>query len=403
MKYNFKKIKYLFSINNNDMRSDFFLFIIFDILNRNNILTYNILNNNILTSNILYNSPFTYNMIHNIEWINYCMDLAYEDIEFKWPEVNTSNINIIKTIIKTFFIVIDNDNNIIHIDNNNNNNNNNISKLSNTSRLIRSKDKIIKFTTIIPSYEYLKSSQNSFTFNTVIFKDMLKKMLENIPAVDMISENTLINPVKQCLKKKKMEYFEYITKCMNGSDINNCIKFMQNKNYYDKIKKEVANMDKCICVDILIKFGFKYQDSNLELYETWEKRIIYNLQINKINMMLKQYILLLIQRLNPILELKQILDKNKNIGIENVLIKYKKLYPNMINTSIIDNYIILERKYFISLYILDCYYNLLKIFNNRIVFNYNNMQTYINYHDLIFNIYSDKQSFILKKIENILI
>ena len=45
----------------------------------------------------------------------------------------------------------------------------------------------------------------SFTFNTVIFKDMLKKMLENIPAVDMISENTLINPVKQCLKKKKMK------------------------------------------------------------------------------------------------------------------------------------------------------------------------------------------------------
>ena len=391
MKYNFKKIKYLFSINNNDMRSDFFLFIIFDILNRNNILT----------SNILYNSPFTYNIIHNIEWINYCMDLAYEDLEFKWPEVNISNINIIKTIIKTFFIVIDNDNNIIHIDNYNYNNN--ISKLSNTSKLIRSKDKIIKFTTIIPSYNYLKSSQNSFTFNTMIFKDMLKKMLENIPPINMINENTLINPVKQCLEKKKMEYFEYITKCMNGSDINNCIKFMQNKNYYDKIKKEVENMDKCTCVDILIKFGFKYQDSKLELYETWEKRIIYNLQINNINMMLKQYILLLIQRLNPILELKQILDKNKNIGIENVLLKYKKLYPDMINTSIINEYIIVERKYFISLYILDCYYNLLKIFNNRIVFNYNNMQTYINYHDLIFNIYSDKQSVILKKIENILV
>ena len=211
MKYNFKKIKYLFSINNNDMRSDFFLFIIFDILNRNNILT----------SNILYNSPFTYNIIHNIEWINYCMDLAYEDLEFKWPEVNISNINIIKTIIKTFFIVIDNDNNIIHIDNYNYNNN--ISKLSNTSRLIRSKDKIIKFTTIIPSYNYLKSSQNSFTFNTMIFKDMLKKMLENIPPINMINENTLINPVKQCLEKKKMEYFEYITKCMNGSDINNLL------------------------------------------------------------------------------------------------------------------------------------------------------------------------------------
>ena len=388
MKYNFKKIKYLFSINNNDMRSDFFLFIIFDILNRNNILT----------SNILYNSPFTYNIINNIEWINYCMDLAYEDVEFKWPEVNISNINFIKTIIKTFFIVIDNDNNIIQVDDYDD-----TSIMSNTSRLIRSKDKIIKITTIIPSYNYLKSSQNSFTFNTVFFKDMLKKMLENIPPVNMISENTLINPVKQCLEKKKMEYFEYITKCMNGSDINNCIKFMQNKNYYDKIKKEVANMDKCICVDILIKFGFKYQDSNLELYETWEKRIIYKLEINNINMMLKQYILLLIQRLNPILELKQILDKNKNIGIENVLIKYKKLYPNIINTSIIDDYIILERKYFISLYILDCYYNLLQIFNNRIVFNYNNMQTYNNYHDLIFNIYSDKQLFILEKIENILL
>ena len=388
MKYNFKKIKYLFSINNNDMRSDFFLFIIFDILNRNNILT----------SNILYNSPFTYNIINNIEWINYCMDLAYEDVEFKWPEVNISNINFIKTIIKTFFIVIDNDNNIIQVDDYYY-----ISKLSNTSRLIRSKDKIIKFTTIIPSYNYLKSSQNSFTFNTVIFKDMLKKMLENIPPVNMINENTLINPVKQCLEKKKMEYFEYITKCMNGSDINNCIKFMQNKNYYDKIKKEVAHMDKCTCVDILIKFGFKYQDSKLELYETWEKRIIYNLQINNINMMLKQYILLLIQRLNPILELKQILDKNKNIGIENVLLKYKKLYPDMINTTIINEYIIVERKYFISLYILDCYYNLLQIFNNRIVFNYNNMQTYNNYHDLIFNIYSDKQLFILEKIENILL
>jgi len=359
MKYNFNKYRYLFSVNNNDKRSDFFIFIIFDLLYRNKELN----------SISLYQSPFAYNIRNNIEWITYCMDLAHKDtiIDF-----NPSDFIYFEQIIKTFFIVI------------------------NTTTLLRKKDKIINFTTIIPPIMYNKSNNNHFNFSEKYFKDIMREMLENIPPFEQI--DIVINPVEKCLEKKQLKCLDHLEKCINGIDINDCIKYMQTENYSEEIKKEVTNMEICIAVDTLVKFGF-LQNDRMETYDVWEKRILTKLKIKKINLQLKEYILLLLQRINPILEIKNLL-KNKNTGISNILIKYKKIYPNY--ASLIDSYILLENKYFISSYILDCYYNLLKIYrnsSNKKFFNYDNMIQYNDYHNIIENKYKKEQSKILTILE----
>ena len=361
MKYNFNKYIYLFLVNKKDKRSDFFLLIIFDLICRNKELnSYN-----------LYNSPFTNNMKENPLWITYCMDLACEDIIL--DKIDSIDINI---IVDTFFTEDEKNN-----------------------KITRRREKIIKFTNITPTIDYKKSTLDSFNFSDETLKDILRKMLQSIPNFNQISID-IINPVKKCLEKTKMTYLEHIDKCISGKDINKCIEFMKNEKYMENITDEVIKMDTCIAVDTLIKFGFKVQDKHMETYDMWEKRILIKLNIKQLNPQLKQYILLLIQKVNPILELKLLLSSNKcnNMSIANILYYYKKIYPQY--SSIIDEYIILEKKFLISQYIVDNYSNLLKIFNtNRDVFNFDNNNKYNNLYHIIKDNFNIKQLFLLETLE----
>jgi len=377
----FDKYKYLFSVNDNDMRSCYFILICFDILNRGEELT----------SVNLYNSPFTYDLNKNIEWINYINELTMSSPNLLRPILPLDipyNIQdqYIVMLIQQFFRVEDINKTDIT---------NNVIRWKDATNCIRLKDKIIQFTSITPPSVFVGSLVTNFEFSNTILTNILKQLLLKVPSVVQI-EMELIDPVKKCLEKKQMTYLDHIDKCFQGKNINKCLQFMQNDKYYNIIVEEVNNMDVCIAVDTLIKFGFNHDNNIMESYDKWEKRTLTRITLKSINPKLKQYILLLIQKINPIIELKKRLKQSP--GKISKILKDSMLYPLYKKT--IDSYTIIEDKYFISKYIVDNYYNMLLIFtSNKNIFNYDNMMIYNNNHAKISSLYQSKQQTLFDLID----
>ena len=68
---------------------------------------------------------------------------------------------------------------------------------NNMSHIIRRKDMIQQFTSIIPPDDYIVSTNTNFTFNESILNQILKEMINNIP--DM--KQTLLNWA--CFSKRR--------------------------------------------------------------------------------------------------------------------------------------------------------------------------------------------------------
>jgi hypothetical protein len=322
-------------------------------------------------------------MKQNNEWIQYCMDLAFED---KIMEITNIESNMIQTIIQTFFTEV------------------------RDNKFIRSKDKIIEFTDItIPPY-YVQSHESKFNFNKTILKKILKEMLENIPEMNQI-EMIIINPIQKCYENgivptdidicENQSCLEYIENCSSTKNLNKCKRFLSNDMNWNKLVKEVQDMDVCKATDILIKFGFKYNNKSLKCFEPyteWNNRTMKTLQIKEINNGLKKYIELLIEKANPISELKRKINMNGG-GIGSVLSSYSLKNPELKET--IDNHNMIEEKYHNAKYIVGRYNMMMDLFNDNEIFNRNNKYMYHDYYEKIHYKYLLEQKILLNSIENL--
>jgi hypothetical protein len=373
-----------FEINQNDTRSDFFLLVLNDIISRNLVI------NNFN----FFNSFLIKHIRDNNELKTYLLDLSTLDSIIDLTKCNIKNLssNYI-TIIRTFFLVQENGLDIT----------NDISRWKNATKLVRKKDKIIANLGIIPIESYTISDINEFKFNISILNNILRSMINDIPARKQL-DYTIDDVIYKCIQLNKDKlYANYLDKCIEGTDIKSCINFMSSKTFEDNIVGEVKTMDICDAVVILIKFGFLYNTVNnkatLETINTWENRIKSKLQIKEINKNLIKYLKLLHQRINPVNELRDKIN-NTNLGISSIMSKYSHKNPNYSN--LINKYIILEKEHNIAQYINHIYYNLMNIFNNKYyknIFNRNNMYKYNNYYSKINSKYLISQSNLLDIIE----
>jgi len=381
------KYKYLFDIKEDDNRSLFFLIIMGDLLKKNLDLT----------MENMYSLSYMKNMRNNDEWIKFCMDLAFED---KILDSVLIDIKLFPIILK-FFTVMKNDIDVT----------NNTKEWQNISKIIRRKNKIMEFTGIKPKPKYIQSNETKFNFNKIILQKLLKEMLIDIPEMDQI-EMIIMNPIQKCYENgivppdqlnqdicENLSCLEYIENCSSTKNLNKCKKFISNDINLNKIIKEVQDMDVCKATGILIKFGFKYNNMKVACFESyldWEKRTLDTLKIKGINKGLIKYIELLIEKVNPISELKRKINQSGG-GIANILSHYSDKQPVIKN--IIDKHILIEKKYNQSKYIMGRYNTMMKIFNNNEIFNRNNKYLYSNYYDKINYKYLLQQKILLNYIE----
>ena len=342
----------IFGIINNDLRSEFFLLVLCDLLKRNLELT---------TEN-LYNSPFMVDLRNNSEWIQYCYDLTYQDF-------------VISDNVIQDFIIQDNNKILAAFFNNN----------------IRSKDKIADFVGIRAPVDYMSTRAiptMEFVFNDSILNNILRKVIGNIPEYPQMK---IISPIERCLNtEEKNKFTNNVMQCLKGNKY--CVEMMNpdNKEFINNIEDEVNRMDICDATKLLVSFGFtnlKTDKNKFELYETWEARIKNILELQNINPNFKKYIILLLKHVDPIGELKrQITELSSPHRIK------------LLDTHINSPYYYMERKYHTSHYIYDTYMKLTKIFNNKIIFNYNNLALYKKMYDKIHYKYLIVQKDILNKL-----
>ena len=274
-----KKLKYLFSTNENDMRSYFFLIIL------NCLSEY--------TKEALYKLPYMILIKSNIksynEWSMYCMDLYNIPISIKqFLDMDQGSYERNNKIIQTFF-KLEYGNEDITFD---------VDRWKLVTNIIRLNDKMEQFTGILKS-DYNQDNQfnTQFEFNDTILKQILKSLIDNIPTMKTLDVK-VINPIEICLiDTGGKQCLDYLEQCFKGRDITRCKKFMNQDNYLSNIKSEVNSMDVCVAADTLVKLGFKSNKTSaicFEPYDSWEKRMIEILQINAINSKLTQYIELLL-------------------------------------------------------------------------------------------------------------
>ena len=356
------KLKFLFSINENDMRSIFFLIILYNLSN--------------YTYKILYTLPYM-NLIkidagsYN-EWSMYCMDLLTLNIsitEFKNNIPNYTEID--EIIIKTFFkleygtIEITNDTTL----------------WTQVTQITRLNNKLIEFTGICLTPNYIQSLNTQFIFNDNIIKQLLLLLINNIPPIKCLE---IINPIKKCSINSETLYLNHLEECFKGRGIDKCKQFMNEPKFMSIITNEVNNMDICDATETLVKLGFKSNNTNaicFESYNSWEQNMIQILHIKNINPKLKKYIKLLLDKINPIVLLKtQLKVTGSNYSILSILNEYSSKYKLKLP---INKYNDMEIKYNEAYYILTMYSLLMKIFNNQKHFNNQNREIYNNYYNKI--------------------
>ena len=377
------KYKYLFGINTNDNRSLFFLIIISDLLKKKLELN----------SKNMYNLPYMKEIKKYDEWIEYCRDLAIMDKMIEVKQIDKK----LYDIIKTFFTVMKDDMDIT----------NNMNIWNTMTQLIRKKDKIIQFTGIVVPPNYIQSNKTKFNFNKMILTKLLKEMLVDIPEMEQI-EMVIVNPIQKCYEDgivptvcEDISCLEYIESCSSTKNLKKCKKFLSNDTNGDKLVKEVMEMDICKATDILIKFGLKYNNNTIKCFETykeWEERTKSTLKIKEINNGLKKYIELLIEKVNPISELRRKIIMSGG-GIGSVMSSYVLKNPDL--KDVIEKHISMEKKYNHGKHIVSRYNTMLNIFNNNEIFNRNNMLLYSNYYDKIHYKYLLQQKILLNYIEKL--
>lgn len=370
----YEKIKYLFSSESDDMRSIVFLIVLHSISNMDYITK------------------------GNEEWVIYCKDLLYEMNKLKELSITTlsnfiRDINIYskKTIlIIQFFFKIEY--NSIDITNS-------IYEWINATKITRLISRFEEFMGVklnisdSGQIDYIPSNRTQFKFNNVIINRLLKSSLKDIPPMKDL-DILLVNPVKQCFKGKK-KYLDRLNKGFKCLDISQCKKIMNLKSYLPTITKEINQMDVCDATAQLIKFGFKYNENSsvcFEMYTLWESRMLGLLQIDSINIKLKQYIELLLEKVNPIILLKKQLNStNYRFSIIKILKQY--------NLSL-EKYSYIESMMHRARFILNTYTVLMKVFDNNIIFNPTNLAIYEKYYNKIYRKYIVEQSLVLDSIEN---
>ena len=354
-----ENLKFLFSVNENDMRSIFMLIIL------NNLTDYTYKN--------LYDSTYMQLIKNNNEWIKYCMDLLLSNISITQFKANLPYTADIEKIIQTFFKLEYGTEIIINID-----------QWKKVTRITRVNNKIIELTGICLTPNYIQSSNTQFTFNDKIIKSLLSTLIKNIPPIKCVE---IINPIVKCVINSEKLYLNYLEECFKGRGIDKCKRMMNEPNYLLIITKEVNEMDMCIAAETLVKFGFKSNKTKsicFESYKLWEKRMIQLLQVKQINPKLEQYLKLLLEKVNPIILLRKQLEYMNPMRkiysivpiLNEYLHKYKLNYP-------ITKYTDMETEYNSAYYIVSMYSLLIKVFNNEKHFNSNNRQSYSNYYDKI--------------------
>ena len=354
-----ENLKFLFSVNENDMRSIFMLIIL------NNLTDYTYKN--------LYDSAYMQLIKNNNEWIKYCMDLLLSNISITQFKANLPYTADIEKIIQTFFKLEYGSELIINVD-----------QWKKVTRITRVNNKIIELTGICLTPNYIQSSNTQFTFNDKIIKSLLSTLIKNIPPIKCVET---INPIVKCVINSEKLYLNYLEECFKGRGIDKCKRMMNEPNYLLIITKEVNEMDMCIAAETLVKFGFKSNKTKsicFESYKLWEKRMIQLLQVKQINPKLEQYLKLLLEKVNPIILLRKQLEYMNPMRkiysivpiLNEYLHKYKLNYP-------ITKYTNMETEYNSAYYIVSMYSLLIKVFNNEKHFNSNNRQSYSNYYDKI--------------------
>jgi hypothetical protein len=348
---------------------------------------------NLLEKNKNLNTHNLYKYIkklkYNNEWISYCQSIASKDCIFSLNS-NSNYIDIknryFSKIITHFFRIEENGIDITH----------NKKVWYKATHLVRLKDKIEQFTGIKNNnfYEINLSNNFDFNFNKIILNKILYCFIKNIPKMKQYKD-ILESPIEKCYNSNN-QYKIYIYQCISGKNSINCINYMKHKNFDKNIIKEVKHMSTCDIADILVKFGFKYNNKYFEFYEDWEKRILDILQIPAINPKLSLYIKLLIEKINPISKIKTL---DHNIGISNYLYLYIRNLPNnKMLLKYINIYIETEDLYNTSYYILLKYLQLMKVFDNKKIFNNTNLSLYIKLHEKIYLKYLLQRKFLLEKL-----
>jgi hypothetical protein len=364
---NFSKLKLLFSTEEDDMRSIFFLLAVSNMIN--------------LSCDCLYKLPYMIDMEKNDEWITYCNDIIIQDNNLINPNefldyLNSWEIELIKKLCRVESYGRD--------------------ITDHRTKITLDRTKFTDFCHIKYT-NHIQSNNKQFEFNEQILNSFLKSIMTDVPSLKDISINT-ISPIKKCFKTNDVNtYFDTIKKCVDGKNIDDCMNFMKSSNYNQKILDEVASMDICDAAIILVKFGFKTNNNiSFESYHSWETRIKSIISVNSINLQLKKYIELLLERVNPIMILKKELQKNAS-SINTILNEY--ILPNSEHYNLVPKYNKVEENYHKAHYIITVYSMLMVVFTNRKIFNYDNMYKYRNLYEKLNYKYLLQQTILLNHVE----
>jgi hypothetical protein len=364
---NFSKLKLLFSTTKDDMRSIFFLLAVSNMIN--------------LNCDCLYKLPYMIDMEKNDEWITYCNDINQSNIFVNVSEfidcLNSWEIELIKKLCRVESYGRD--------------------ITDHPTKIILDRTKFTEFSHIKYNPNHINSNNKQFEFNEQILNNFLKSIMADIPSLKNISINT-ISPIKKCFKTNDVNtYFDTIKKCVDGKNIDDCMNFMKSSDYNQKILDEVASMDICDAAIILVKFGFKTNNNiSFESYNSWETRIKSIISVNSINLQLKKYIELLLERVNPIMILKKELQKNSS-SIKSILNQY--ISPNSNHYNLVPKYNKVEENYHKARHIITVYSMLMTVFTNRKIFNYDNMYKYRNLYEKLNYKYLLQQTLLLNHVE----
>jgi hypothetical protein len=349
---NFSKLKGLFSIDKDDMRSVFFL-----------LATSMDIDN-------LYSQSYMINMKTNEEWIIYCKDLMKNNNYIQYINyLNSWEIDLIKRLCRVESYGLE------------------ITDWTHATRIYLDVTKFEAFTQINYDPNHIISNNKQFEFNESILNAFLVTIMKNTPALKEITLE--ISPIKKCFKPNDNTYFNTI-KCAAGNSIDSCVAFMNQSNYNQLILDEVASMDMCDAAKILVKFGFKNNNVSFESYESWETRIKNLIHVTSINPKLKKYIELLLDHVNPIMILKRELQSKLGSSVN--------IFKEYLDLDLIP-YEKLEINFHQAYHIIHYYSLMMKAFSNQKIFNYDNMYKYRNYYEKINYKYLLQQKILLDQIE----